>query len=300
MANRIHKISVAALTVSPAEAKLRLLVTPERPAAQLAVVGRVVGPHSAYASTIEVAYPMRGPPPERGPSGGLMAHGTVPEPNLWGPAQAFLYQVFLDLTERGRPLDSATLWLGFRTVELGPRGLWVNGQAFVIHGVSTSGASAAEVSAHRNRGYNTLLPESLEAALELGPIADRLGMFVLPVLHDLPDVDSWEALRSRPSYLGAVLACQAWPTAAHARTGPQTDLGPGVHAKEGAGAATLARFRVSDASDLGRMSPTLPTIVRIPGVIEGQGADVSPHTPVIGYWTDEPATAQGGAGDARS
>lgn len=56
--------------------------------------GRILGPKSPFATTIEVAYPLK--VAERGPGTSLLK-GTIPEPSWWTPETGFFYDIVVEL-----------------------------------------------------------------------------------------------------------------------------------------------------------------------------------------------------------
>jgi len=59
MDNGIRRIDVCDRSLVPAEAEVWITVTPERPAPEAEVRGRLMGPRCLFAETVEVAYPLR-------------------------------------------------------------------------------------------------------------------------------------------------------------------------------------------------------------------------------------------------
>src|SRR4051794_3816870 len=86
MANRIREVQVHDRSVIPAEAEVWVRVVPERLTPATEVRGRLMGPRCAYASTVEVAYPLRplGPPVGNGLRAVPAARGGERPPCRWG------------------------------------------------------------------------------------------------------------------------------------------------------------------------------------------------------------------------
>src|SRR5262245_54959769 len=127
MTNRIREIHIQAVRLDPYEAEVRITVLPERVTPTTAVRSKLVGPRSAYARTLEVAYPLAlllPSPPLRGrgvggegtadatpsphplsPSEGgeglsrpaLTCRVVIPEPSFWDPETPFLYEGLVEL-----------------------------------------------------------------------------------------------------------------------------------------------------------------------------------------------------------
>jgi hypothetical protein len=76
-----------------AEAEVRLVFTLRQPVGPIELKGRLVGPRNAYASTIEVAYPLR---PLAGPQQQdpriVVGRIVIPEPCFWEPGAPNLYE----------------------------------------------------------------------------------------------------------------------------------------------------------------------------------------------------------------
>jgi hypothetical protein len=105
MKNRMVDIEVRTHRLSPAEAEVWVIVTPERTTAGTVVRGRFVGPKCTLASTIEVAYPLL-PFPHKPPElPGLAARVVIPEPNYWEPECPCVYDGLIELWQDGERCD---------------------------------------------------------------------------------------------------------------------------------------------------------------------------------------------------
>lgn len=143
--------------LDPAEAEI---VFPGDPAP----TGRVMGPRCAYASTVEVAYPL-----SPRPGGG--ARVIIPEPSFWDPQTPLCYEAVLGDVRRT---------IGLRSVRLHAAGLRVNRRPFRIDGVPRT--DLADAAALRASGIDTLLCPVTPATAHVWADADRLGFFVLGTL----------------------------------------------------------------------------------------------------------------------
>src|SRR5205807_8453434 len=97
MSNQIREVFLHDQLQDTAEAAIWIQVLSEHRTPTTEVRGRFVGPHCLYASTVEVAYPLRtfGRPP---PGLSVLARRvTIPEPCLWDPQSPFLYQGMIEL-----------------------------------------------------------------------------------------------------------------------------------------------------------------------------------------------------------
>jgi hypothetical protein len=152
--------------------------------------GRLVGPRCLYASTIEVAYPVR-PLPGQGP-GRLGGRIIIPEPSFWEPACPFLYEGPVELWDDGRRVSLWHVSHGLRSARLGRRGLYWNEQPLLLRGLVRSELAEGEAQQLRQAGLNTLLISLGQTALleEVSAVceaADRLGFLVLARLPNSPD-----------------------------------------------------------------------------------------------------------------
>jgi hypothetical protein len=173
MTNRILDVVVANHRLDPMETELRVYVRLAQITAATEVRGRLVGPCSTYASTVEIAYPLRAS--ARGDHVELRA--LIPEPNWWSPQSPFLYGGALELVQDGVPCGRVPISHGIRRVQLTPRGLHLNGKPIALRGAVAG--TDADWPKLRAAGVNTLVVRMGDSDLECLDIADRLGFFVL-------------------------------------------------------------------------------------------------------------------------
>ncbi len=107
MANAIRSLDIHAHLASPAEADIRVLVTPARIGPQTEVRGRVVGPRCPGRSTIEVAYPLRPLPSQR--QDAVAARVVIPDPSLFRPDSPFQYEGQIELWDEDQRCDSRSI-----------------------------------------------------------------------------------------------------------------------------------------------------------------------------------------------
>jgi hypothetical protein len=216
MNNRILHVEIRDHSVIPAQAEVHVAVVPERRTPATEVRGRLMGPHCLYASTVEVAYPLR-PLPRPGPGGPperLTLRAIIPEASLWEPESPFLYRGPVELWQDGRRCDEATLTHGLRALALGPRGLRLNGRPLALHGrVLTACPDFQDALAWHRAGCNLLLAPVGEATAPLWDLADRVGFLVL---GRLPDTTAGTLLLL--AALGTHPCCLGW------LAGPDTTL----------------------------------------------------------------------------
>src|SRR5262249_21584482 len=159
-------------SLSPAQAEVHVLVTPQQRTPATEVRGRLMGPNCPYSNTVEVAYALRPLPGAEGDA--LVCRVIIPEPSLWEPESPFLYRGPVELWQDGSREDRVTVSHGLRQIQLGPRGLRVNGRPLTLRGREVGHLSDDEALALRRGGYNLLLAPA-EAAALLWDTADRLG-----------------------------------------------------------------------------------------------------------------------------
>jgi hypothetical protein len=181
MTNRILQISVRDHSLVPAEAEVRIDVTPERPGGGAEVRGRLMGPRCRFAGTVEVAYHLRGVPGAEA-GGVLTARAVIPEASLWEPQTPHLYAGPVELWQDGARCDAVEVRHGLRDVRLGRGGLRLNGRPLGLRGRRAASCTDPEALAWRGQGYNLLLTPVAEESRHVWGVADRMGFFVLGVV----------------------------------------------------------------------------------------------------------------------
>lgn len=204
MSNRIRHVEVRDRSLSPAQAEVHLLVTPGQRTPTTEVRGRLMGPSCPYSNTVEVAYPLR-PLHEAAEGEAMACRVIVPEPSLWEPESPFLYRGPVELWQDGARQDRVTLSHGLRQIQLGPRGLRVNGRPLTLRGREVGRLSDDEALALRRAGCNLLVAPASEATASLWDTADRLGFLVLGRVADADE----ETLR-RLADLDRHPSCLGW------------------------------------------------------------------------------------------
>jgi hypothetical protein len=200
--------------LDPAEAEVGLGVYPERLTSVTQVRGRLVGPRCPYATTVEVAYPLREWSREYESTGTphLSLRVVIPEASFWDPESPFLYQGPVELWQGGERCDQVQVSHGLRTLGLGPKGLRCNGRPLTLRGTLCSALSEAEARALHQAGYNTLLaPAGVDAAL--WDLADRFGFLMLARIKDEAELKAEshraQAFRTHACCLGWVVTPEA-------------------------------------------------------------------------------------------
>jgi hypothetical protein len=203
MSNRIRHVEVRDRSLSPAQAEVHVLVTPEDRTPTTEVRGRLMGPNCPYGSTVEVAYPLR-PLPGAAAGDALACRVIIPEPSLWEPESPFLYRGPVELWQDGARQDRVTVSHGLRQIQLGPRGLRVNGRPLTLRGREADRLTDDEALALHRAGYNLLVAPAAEAAAPLWDTADRIGFLVLGRVADADEgaLRRLAELDRHPSCLG--------------------------------------------------------------------------------------------------
>src|SRR5690348_16124906 len=186
MDNLIRMLLVRNGPLTPTQAEVWITVIAEHKTPATEVRGRLMGPRCRYSTTVEVAYPLRLPPPQHVPPGvlGLTMRVVIPEASLWEPESPFLYQGPIELCQDGRRCDRVHLSHGLLDVSLGEGGLRLNGRPLTLRGRAVTASSEEEVLALRRTGCNLLVAPVEANTLDLGERADRLGFFLLGHIRD--------------------------------------------------------------------------------------------------------------------
>jgi hypothetical protein len=178
MTSRIRQVDILDHALDPTRAELRVRVVLYQDAPGVEVRGRLMGPRCPYASTVEIAYPLR--PLRDQDSGTTRTYQVlIPEPSLWDPESPFLYQGPVELWQDGQRCQVVQVSHGLRQVTLGSRGLRINGRPLTLHGLEVETAGEEQLRAWHQRGVNLLVVPVTEESAPLWALADRLGFLVL-------------------------------------------------------------------------------------------------------------------------
>jgi hypothetical protein len=212
MTNRIKDCHISIMRLDPADAEIWISVYPENLTSATQVRGRLMGPRCAYATTVEVAYPLREHSREYEPPGmpnlgvppmpGLKMRVIIPEPNLWEPQTPFTYQGTVELWHGKQQCDMVQIRCGLRTLQLGPRGLRLNGRPLLLRGIARSAFSEAEIRSLHQAGYNSLVVPAGPEMAQWKEAGDRFGFLVLGRINSKADAKYNDPRSSSPSWLG--------------------------------------------------------------------------------------------------
>jgi hypothetical protein len=205
MPHRIFSLETVTTRFDPVEAEVSIAVAPEEPGEGLTLRGRLNGPKSPYANTVEIAYYLK-PLPAEGDL--LRARVIIPEANLWRPKTPFLYEGPIELWQGETCLDRQQVVHGLRHVRLTRHGLRLNGEAFRLKGVLAAELSDPTAERFRAAGINLIVAPVTFDNAELWRRTERLGFFVLGQLDGKAEEILWHAeehLTRRVSALGWLL-----------------------------------------------------------------------------------------------
>jgi hypothetical protein len=207
MENRIGGIDIHCFRLDPVAAELELQVGVEQLTLATEVRGRLMGPRCRYASTVEVAYPLREiwRSTHKDGSHGVTLRAVVPEPSHWDPQSPFLYEVRIELWQEGQWCDRKQFCYGLRNLALGRRGILWNGRPLGIRGVSGKHRQEDELRRLRQNGFNTLLASVGSDTKTLWETADRLGFLMLGKVEAADTYEEALNLMGRACCLGWVL-----------------------------------------------------------------------------------------------
>jgi hypothetical protein len=182
MSNRIATITIRDRSLAPASAEAWITVLPQCRDGSTEIRGRLTGPHSAFAATVEVAYPL-GPlgPSARGrePREGITVRLVVPEASLWTPQTPFLYEGLVELWQDGTCCDRVLVRHGFRSLTLGAAGLRLNGRPLTVRGRESSDLGEGALRALHEQRQNLVVVGPEEVGPATWDRADRLGILVV-------------------------------------------------------------------------------------------------------------------------
>jgi hypothetical protein len=173
--NRIRDVVVINHRLDPISTVLHVHVKLDELTPATTLKGRLIGPRSMHASTIEIAYPLQ----EIERTDHVVLRAVIPEPSLWEPASPFLYEGPLEVWQDGVLCERATIRHGIRALQLTSKGLRLNGKPFVLRGkLIAEVPTDADGFAGRYAGFNALWCVNA-TDVNAWMVADRYGIFLL-------------------------------------------------------------------------------------------------------------------------
>jgi hypothetical protein len=171
--------------LDPMRAEVRLSITGEG----REIRGRLMGPRCPFASTVEVAYPVR--------PVGSQGQVIIPEPSLWEPLCPFLYEGPVECWSEGALKEQAWVSHGLRNFFLGPKGFLLNGRPLLLRGTVLDQGRETDLLQLRQQGYNAILAPADQ--VELWDLASRLGFLMLGRIDEkIASSTSFRHLHSHP------------------------------------------------------------------------------------------------------
>jgi hypothetical protein len=207
--NRIHQVVVRNRVLDPVSSEICITVIPEQPTRAAEIRGRLMGPSCPYATTVEVAYPLRPILDRTADFPDLSRRVLIPEASFWDPVSPFLYQGPVELWEGDHCHDRVQVRHGLRVLTLSPAGLRFNGRPLALRGVQRNRCPEDEAIALHRAGVILLLAPATPANADLWDVADRFGFLLLGRLGDTDDEALHLAATNwcwRPSCFGWLLS----------------------------------------------------------------------------------------------
>jgi hypothetical protein len=191
MPPRLHLGRLSLGKVDPLRAEVEVDITVDSPTPGYQLRCRLVGPHCAFANTVEVGYTLREKKrtvldgrPNRADER-VVFQAALPEPNYWDPQCPFLYHCFAELWQGAERQGQADFWYGLRRIHLGPQGLLVNNQPVALRGRQQSNFKEDKAGDWRQQGLNLIVAPVAGLTPEAWGISSRLGFCVLGRIQNL-------------------------------------------------------------------------------------------------------------------
>jgi hypothetical protein len=282
MSQRIRRVELTDRTLVPAEAEVWVTVHLDEITPTTEVRGRFMGPTCRYASTVEVAYPLRPLAKSQTPkdSEELTMRVVIPEPSFWDPISPFLYQGPVELWQHGQCVERIMIRHALCSLTLSAHGLRWNGRPLTLHGREVPFVTEEEMLALRAAGYNMLTVPVSAGTAPMWEQADRIGFLLLGRVQSLSD-SIVVNFASHPSCLGFLFDAHTWLDAEraereHFMIRTCALIGLEFHVVPSGPLPKGVRFVVCDTAHREEMAG-----VGVPLVLRGKsGAD---HTSVLGY-----------------
>jgi hypothetical protein len=203
----VFTVDVRNHVLNPAEAEIRITTRLTDLHAKLELRGRLMGPRCPYATTVEVAYPLRPLPTSRAKEDAVEARVIIPEPNLWEPQAPFIYAGPVELWHDDRKVGQITITHALRTLRLSRRGLRLNGHPLQVRGVAGSRFTEEELRSLHDAGCNLLLAPVPVGSAFLWYRAEEYGFLML---GRISVDDTEEILWHAEGFLCHQTSCFGW------------------------------------------------------------------------------------------
>jgi hypothetical protein len=201
MSDRVQGVTVRPIRLTPTEAELVVKLDASAPAADAEVHGRLTGPRCRYATTVEVAYPIRQLPRATFGPGTPIGRVIIPEPSWWDPQSPFLYGGPVELWEGGQTVERVQTRCGLHHATVtGNRLIW-NGRPLDLRVVMEPAATAARLVELRPSGVNLVVVDELGELLDA---ADETGILLAGRAADAAARAASQSPLRHPSLLGFV------------------------------------------------------------------------------------------------
>ncbi len=208
----ISSFSLETVRLNPTEAELQFKIEIPGTISQPEFRGRLMGPQCPYATTVEIAYPLRPlPGKEKRSANALGGRVVIPEPSLWDPISPFLYQGPLEVWSDDEPILQLQVRHGLHSRQLVVQGLRWNGQLLNLRGKFRDSVNEKTLEEFRQQGINTVLTIPGENASSLCDWADRFGMLILfQISRESIDWSIVEKLSQHVACLGWLVPGDWW------------------------------------------------------------------------------------------
>jgi hypothetical protein len=228
VANRIASIRFSDVVLNPAEAEIRIEATPEQPSERGELRGALTGPMCAYASTVEVAYPIKPFPWQEDKPGAIVGRVVIPEPSMWDLDCPFLYEGRIELWDGTSNEDRVKLFHGLRSLRCTRQGFQLNGRYVFLHVREVASPTENELIDHRRQGINAVILAVQPGTQQLWDVCDRIGLGVLGRIQ-LTSQTAQQAMRLsvHPCRFGWLAKADDWDSGRSALRETLSSITPG-------------------------------------------------------------------------
>lgn len=203
-------ITIEPRTLDPVAAELLVRVRAAGLTETMQVRGRLTGPSCPYASTVEIAYPLK---PLSRSADAVACRVLIPEPSLWDPQSPFLYRGPVELWDGERLVTRVQVQCGLRQFHHGPHGLRLNGKLLTLNGCAVNSLDETSAQRLREEGHNLLVVPLRADTLTVWEEAERWGFLVLGRVEDSPTTEELKTfVQRRASWLGWLAPEEDWRT----------------------------------------------------------------------------------------